>query len=191
MLARRLFHVNLALLAITVVLGLRLCRLEARSSRVARVEPVEDTLVPAAAADADVRPVNAATYADVALRLLFSRDRNPVELVPPRPLVVAPVVVLPPFPKAHGVIMGDNPRVILSFGDAQNIYKAGGTVGEWEIVTFDSARITFKWMDRKITKTLAELTTAASAAVQVAAVPVKVSPAKKNCVATPFGESCH
>ena len=186
--ARRLFYVNVALLAITVALGMRLFRLQARESLVARVEPAGDPLVPVAAM---VHPVNAASYSDVATRLLFSRDRNPVELVPPRPLVVVPAVVLPPFPKAHGVIMGDNPRIILSVGDAQNIYKAGGKVGEWHIVTFDSARITFQWMGREITKTLAELTDAAPAAVQVAAVPVKETPAKKTCVATPFGESCH
>jgi hypothetical protein len=104
-----------------------------------------------------VQSVNAMNYSDVAMRMLFSRDRNPTVVIetpapPPEP-------PMPPFPKSNGVMLFSDPRVILTArpGEGQKIYKFGDKVGDWEIVKFDSKTITLTWHDKEVTKELAEL----------------------------------
>ena len=197
---RQLFYVNVLLVAIALWLGMRLVSLE--SNRVAHV-----AALPVASPEAIPEPVQgvkAATYAQVAQRQLFSRDRNAMEVVPMKTAILLPLPPPPPpFPKVYGVMMvGDNPRVILGTGgEGQKIYRPGDLAGGWRIVKFDSKTITLKCMDNEVTKELAELadSTPVPVPVQVASKPpvpqleagAVVDGMKKVCVASPFGNKCY
>ena len=158
---RRLFYLNALLLLIAMVLGMRLRMLwlDARESEeMVGLNEIKRPVYRSQPPSPQVQAVNAMNYSDVAMRMLFSRDRNPVVIDPPPP-PKPPPPPQPPLPRANGVMMFDAPRVILSMRGAQDqkIYKFGDKVGEWEIVKFDSKTITLKWMDTELTKALADL----------------------------------
>ena len=156
---RRLFYLNALLLLGSIVLGMRLRMLwlDARErEEMVRLNEIKRPVYHAGLPSPQVQAVNAMNYSDVAMRMLFSRDRNPTVIVelPPKP----PEPPTPPFPKSNGVMMIGEPKVILTAGGGgQKIYKAGDKVGEWDIVAFDSKTITFKWRDKEVTKELADL----------------------------------
>jgi hypothetical protein len=157
---RRLFYLNALLLLVSIGLGMRLRMLwqDAREREVmVRLNEINRPHYTPGRPSPQVQSVNAMNYSDVAMRMLFSRDRNPTvieDVPPPKPEPPAP-----PFPKSNGVMMWLDPRVILTAhpGDGQKIYKFGDKVGDWEIVKFDSKTITLKWNDKEITKDLADL----------------------------------
>ena len=160
---RRLFYLNALLLLMAVGLGMRLRMLwtDARQrEEMVRLNNERVLVYRPSPPSPQVQAVNATAYADVAMRTLFSKDRNPtviVDVVPP-----PPEPPTPPFPKSNGVMMFGGPedaRVILSApsGGGQKIYKFGDTVGDWEIVKFDSKSITLKWRDKEVTKDLADM----------------------------------
>ncbi|HEY3743271.1 MAG TPA: hypothetical protein VGL53_25670 [Bryobacteraceae bacterium] len=160
---RRLFYLNALLLLISIGLGTRLRMLwsDARQREdMVRLNGERRLIYRGSAPAPQVQAVNATAYSDIAMRTLFSKDRNPtviVDVVPP-----APEPPVPPFPKSNGVMMFGGPdeaRVILTEhnGAGQKIYKFGDTVGDWEIVKFDSKTITLKWHDKEFTKELADL----------------------------------
>ena len=188
---RRLFYVNALLVVLAAWLGMRLVSLE--SHRAGHVMAIQGELredVPD-----EVQSVKAASYAAVAQKMLFSRDRNADVLLAPVPMVhVMPPPPAPPLPKLHGVMMmGGNPRVILSVGaEGQKIYGFGDRIGGWEIVKFDSKTISLKWMDKEITRDFAELVDSSPVPVpvQVASKPPEVDGRKKSCVPSPFGDKC-
>src|SRR5260221_6400477 len=107
---RRLFYLNAALAVIALALGFRLLNVPSRQ-KIWLVEASRGYI--ASTASSPVSGVSAASYADVALRLLFSRDRNPTE-IPPAPAPPPQDPPPPPFPKASGVMMVETPRVILT-----------------------------------------------------------------------------
>ena len=188
---RQLFYVNVLLVLIAAWLGMRLVTLE--SHRVARVSAIQGA--PREDVPEEVQSVRAASYAAVAQKMLFSRDRNADVVLPvPPPFVhLTPPPPMPPFPKSHGVMMNGNPRVILSTAaEGQKIYQAGDRIGGWEIVRFDSKTITLQWMDQEITKAFAELvdSTSIPVPVQVASKPAETDGRKKVCVESPFGPKC-
>ncbi|MGH9673519.1 MAG: hypothetical protein ACRD44_10090 [Bryobacteraceae bacterium] len=108
-------------------------------------EPVRGTLQPAVPSG----------YLEVAEKLLFSRDRNPVvvvETTPPKPM--------PALPSAHGVLdLGSGPTVILAEkpGAMQRGYVAGERVGEFTLVSVSAAEIVFDWEGTEIRKSVDEL----------------------------------
>jgi hypothetical protein len=173
---RRLFYLNALLVVITIVFGLRLRMMAVDAGEreeVVRLDEVQRLHYSPQPPPPRVQAVNAVTYSDVAIRMLFSRDRNPVEIRPDE-LPPPPPPPPPPFPKANGVMMwGDRPLVILSTrgSEGQKIYKFGDKVGEWEIAKFDSKTITLKWMDKEFTKELADLVDNNSMAPAVQASP--------------------
>jgi hypothetical protein len=77
-----------------------------------RIRPVPPPPCPPLPA---TEPVKAADYNDIAQKMLFSKDRNPVVVVEPPP---APKVVpMPALPLFHGVVnLGDGPMAIMSEG---------------------------------------------------------------------------
>ena len=194
---RKLFYVNALLVVLAAWLGMRLVSLE--SHRAGHVMAIQGALredVPD-----EVQSVKAASYAAVAQKMLFSRDRNADVLVPApfiHPMVPPP---MPPLPKLHGVMMvGGNPRVILSVGaEGQKIYGFGDRIGGWEIVKFDSKTISLKWLDKEIIRDFAELVDSSPVPVPVQVANKPVEPAagavvdgmKKVCVASPFGNKCY
>ena len=174
---RRLFYLNALLLLVALVFGMRLRMLwlDARErEEMVRLNERKRLTYTARPPTPQVQAVNAMTYTDVAMRMLFSRDRNPVVVDPPPP-PPPPKPPQPPLPKSNGVMMFGEPRVILTArgGDQQKIYKFGDKVGDWEIVKFDAKTITLKWMDTELTKELSDLVDLApmAAPVQQAAAP--------------------
>lgn len=160
---QRIVVINVLLLAMAAWCGwlLRQNWLEARQ-REREVLARRASALPAAGyqAAALATPAQPAGYADVALRTLFSRDRNPnVVLDPPPP--PPPPTPVPAFPKAYGVMdLGSGPLVFLGQGGGkQRPYRQGEVLGPWKIVKIADEKITLEWTDEKKTfeKTLDEL----------------------------------
>jgi hypothetical protein len=118
-------------------------------------------------------PVTPAAYAEVALKMLFSRDRNPnvvIEVVAPKPM--------PALPGAQGVInLGGLPRILLSekAGMAARSYRAGESVGPFKLLEVRSDVVVFEWEGKRITKKVEEL-------MEVGA---RMAPPEPSPVATP------
>ncbi len=158
---RRLFYLNALLLLVAIAFGMRLRMLwsDAREREaIVQLNERQRLVYKPQAPSPQVQAVNAMSYSDVAMRMLFSRDRNPVVVDPPPP-PPPPKPPQPPFPKSNGVMMFGEPRVILTARgtEGQKIYKFGDKVGDWEIVKFDAKTITLKWMDTEVTKDLSDL----------------------------------
>jgi hypothetical protein len=106
-----------------------------------------------------VGAVTAADFADVALKTLFSKDRNPQVIVDPPP--PPPVKPQPPFPVAHGVMIWDGvpPTIVLSekAGGPQRGYRPGDTIGPWTIVSVDNSYADFEWDGKDFKKRIDEL----------------------------------
>jgi hypothetical protein len=106
-----------------------------------------------------VDPVTAADFADVALKNLFSQDRNPNVIV--EPVKPPPPKPQPPFPVAHGVMLWDGipPTIVLSEkGDGpQRGYHPGDTIGPWKLVSLDNKYADFEWDGKEFQKRIDEL----------------------------------
>lgn len=106
-----------------------------------------------------VSPVSAADFAEIALKNLFSADRNPNVIVDPvKPPPPKPV---PPFPVAHGVMLweGVPPTIVLSEkgNAAQKGYHPGDTIGPWKLVSLDKSYADFEWDRKEFKKRIDEL----------------------------------
>ena len=104
------------------------------------------------------QPPQAAEFSQVAMRMLFAQDRNP-NIVEEKKVAPEPKK-MPELPVLHGVMnLGDGLIAMMSTGnsDHQGSYKVGDTIGEFEIVTIATDRITFKWDGKEVTKLAAEL----------------------------------
>ena len=106
-----------------------------------------------------VDPLSPATYLEIAMKNLFSEDRNPNVVVdPPKPEPEKPP---PPFPVAHGVMLWDGvpPTIVLSEkanGD-QRGYHPGDTIGQWKLVSLDNSFVAFEWNGKEFKKRIDEL----------------------------------
>jgi len=139
-----------------------------------------------------VDPLTAATYIEIALKNLFSQDRNPNVIVdPPKP---APEKPVPPFPVAHGVMLWDGipPTIVLSekAGGPQKGYQAGEAIGQWKLVSVDSSFVDLEWDGKEFKKRIDELIdrTPIAEASQPAA-PSKPAPAA--AAPKPLSSSAH
>ena len=174
---RKLLLANLALLAFATAGAVHLRRewVEAHTREQAvlekRIQPAPPPRMPAPAA---IEPVKAAGYNDIAQKMLFSKDRNPVVVVEPPP---APKVVpMPALPLFHGVVnLGDGPMAIMSVGPKgpHRDYQPGDKVGEFTLVAVNNEELVLEWQGQTITKKVDEIldrgTTAAPAPGPVAA----------------------
>lgn len=195
---RKLLLLNLTLLALSVALGLHLRQqwLDARAEEQAvlerRLKPAPAPRVPPLPA---VEPVKAATYNEIAQKMLFSKDRNPIVVVVPPP---APKPVpMPALPLFHGVVdFGDGPMAIMSEGPKgpHRDYQPGDKVGAFKLVSVDSEELTLEWEGKTITKRIDEFidrsTPAPAAGAQAAAArpAAPVPPPVTNAPAAPGGE---
>ena len=161
---RRLWLLNVVLLVALVLLGHTL-RQHWQESEARKTKLVNTKVPPAPVPPTTPRPLvprlQPNSYLDVAQKVLFSRDRNPDVIPPPPPAPPAPTPV-PPFPVAHGVmIWGDvPPTIILSTKEAkgeQRAYRAGDTVGEFEIASLDDTQIVFTWDGKRFVKNISDL----------------------------------
>jgi type II secretory pathway component PulC len=118
--------------------------------------------------------MTASAYKEVAMKMLFSADRNPTVIldpvIPPKPKPV------PAFPAAHGVMMfGDlPPTVILSKkGSAdQKAYQAGEKIGDFLIATISNDEVVFEWDGKQFPKKIDDL-------IETSAPPPPAAPASQ------------
>jgi len=167
---RKLLLANLALLVLSVagVVHLRREWTEARAREQAvldkRIQPAPPPRMPAPAA---TEPVKAAGYSDIAQKMLFSKDRNPVVVVePPPPPKVVPMPALPLF---HGVVdFGDGPMAIMSVGPKgpHRDYQPGDKVGAFKLVAVNNEELVLEWEGQTITKNVDEILDRSVAAPQ-------------------------
>ena len=157
---RRLVLLNLALLALAgaLVWTLRTHWLAAktRERAVLQRKVAAKAVMPPPALPA-VIIVAPAEYIDVAGKMLFSKDRNPIVVIePPKP---APEPVMPALPSYHGQMAIGEPVVFLSMtaNAAQRSYHAGEQVGDFKLVSFDDSRIAFEWKGKNVERKLEEL----------------------------------
>jgi len=160
--SRRLLLLDLLLIALVCLAGWQLRRETAAEN--AREQALWNTRVnPKGAVPlpplAQVVPLTAMTYADVAQLNLFSVDRNPQAILDPvKPPAPPPV---PPFPVARGVMLweGAPPTVVLSekSGGPQKGYHPGDRIGEWKVVSVDNQYLALEWNGQQFKKRLDEL----------------------------------
>jgi len=153
---------DLALLVVVGLLGWQLRREWIHSH--AREQALLRRSLPAAKVPGltpldNVDPTTAAAYADVAMKDLFSEDRNPNVIVdPPKPEPEKPP---PPFPVAHGVMLwpGVPPTIVLSekSGGPQKGYRPGESIGQWKLVSLDNQFVSLEWNGKEFKKRIDEL----------------------------------
>ena len=100
----------------------------------------------------------AAGYADLAMRTLFAKDRNPnVILEPPPPAPPPPPV--PPFPYSYGVMdLGDGPLIAMApRGGRQRFYQKGAQVGEFKLLDVRQDSVVLEWSGKTFEKKLSDL----------------------------------
>ena len=136
-----------------------------------------------------VVPPLAASYADVAAKNLFSRDRNPNVIIdPPAPSPEKPV---PPFPIAHGVMLwpGVPPTVVLSekAGAPQKGYHPDEKIGDWKIDFIDLKYVVLEWNGKQFKKPMEELVE--KTPVAAVAAPVAAAPQQSSGLGPPASES--
>jgi len=122
-----------------------------------------------------------ATYAEIADKMLFSRDRNAIVVT-----VAPPEKIMPPLPLLHGVVdVGDGPVAILvtRAGGQDKGFRPGDKVGDFKLVSVSASAIVFDWEGKRVEKTLEEimdrsaLQQPAAAAADATPRPVAAAPA--------------
>ena len=158
---RKLTLLNLLLVALLGAAGWQLRErwVEGRIKEEAQLKRVPPAPAPPAVPVVDtVKPVDAANYADVAMKMMVSKDRNPnvvVEAVPP-----PPEDPIPTFPTVYGVMdIGGPITVFMSDGtsNAQKGYRAGDLVGAFKLVSATRNEFVLGWKEKTFNKTLADL----------------------------------
>jgi hypothetical protein len=106
-----------------------------------------------------VGPLSASSYLEIAIKNLFSQDRNPnviVDVVQPKPEPPPP-----PFPVVHGVMLWDGapPTIVLSekANGTQRGYHPGDSIGQWKLVALDNSYVDLEWNGKEFKKRIDEL----------------------------------
>ena len=132
---------------------------EAQAVRRATVNVPLKRIVPRPPAPAPKpEPVQAAKYADVAAKNLFSKDRNPTVTVE-APKVEAPKP-MPPLPVVYGVIglpSGMKAMMAEKSGAESKSVRSGDTIGEFKVLALDLNQVTFEWNGKPIVRKMDEL----------------------------------
>jgi hypothetical protein len=156
---RRMVLLNVALLALVGALGwvLRENWLEAQARERAVLR--RQVAPKAVLAPPSLPPVQAAApaeYIDVANKMLFSKDRNPIVVVePPKP---APEPVMPALPSYSGQMAIGEPVIFLTAAkDAQHSYHVGDQVGDFKLTSFDQDNIVLEWNGKTVERKLEDL----------------------------------
>lgn len=179
---RKIILLNLTLAAAILGLGWYL-RSNWRQAEARRHQVVAQRTRPAPPPVAPVLPpvagVNSAQYADVAQKMLFSRDRNPnvvLETAPPPPM--------PALPFSRGFVdFGGDPTVLLSEKPMSptKAYRPGDTIGEFTVLSVNREEIVFGWNGKEVKRTLAEIAARnAPAQQQAEAAPQAAAPAPQQ-----------
>lgn len=113
---------------------------------------------PGVSVPAAPEPVTAAGYADIAQKMLFSKDRNPTVVIEPAP--APPPKPMPPLPVLYGVMnLLDGATVIMSerVNTPHQGVRTGDKVGEFTLVAVTRDEITLDWDGTAITKQIDEM----------------------------------
>ncbi|MGI8744574.1 MAG: hypothetical protein ACR2NN_18770 [Bryobacteraceae bacterium] len=161
---KRLLLLNLALLAVLLLLGrqLRLKYQQANRRETAMLSrSVPAAQVPGVAPLRKGAPVDATAYQDTVAKNLFSRDRSPTP-IPDPPAPPPPPPPQPAFPVVRGVMLwnGVPPTVVMSAQKGSNDqrgYHPGEKVGEWKILSVDNKYIGLEWSGKQFQKRIDEL----------------------------------
>jgi len=160
-LTRKLAFLNLLLAALLGAAGWQLRErwVETRVRQDAQLRRlVAEPPAPAVPVVEGVKPVEAAEYSDVALKMMFSKDRNPtviVDVIPP-----PPEDPIPTFPTVYGVMeIGGPITVFMSDGRSkdQKGYRPGDKVGPFKLMSATRNEFVLTWKDKTFNKTLADL----------------------------------
>ena len=159
---RRLLLLNLVLLGMAGLFAwtLRQRWLEAKAHEhtvlAVKVTPVPAPRLPAVPT---TPPVFADRYADVAQKMLFSKDRNSTVIVDPLPARKEPPV--PPFPVAHGVMIWPGVPAAIILSDKpkseQRSYHIGDKVGEFTIADINEQTLVLQWDGKTFEKNIKDL----------------------------------
>jgi hypothetical protein len=180
---------NLVLLGLIIATGFELRRqyeqARERESALMR-QRVSPNPPPQVAPIPPVAPASAASYIDVANRVLFAKDRNPNVIVEVK--APPPPKEMPPLPFQYGVIdFGQGPTVMLAekSGGAQKGYRIGDKIGAFKLLAVNRSHILLEWEDKKILKTLEDLVDRNAAAAAAANNPAPAPAAAAAAPATP------
>lgn len=158
--SRKLTALNLLLLAALAAVcwklydNWRLARAREQAFLARHVPPAP---IPSVEKTPPPQPIQASNYLDIALRMLFSSDRNPEVIIEETPAAPPPV---PPFPYAYGVIdFGDGPFVLMAEKPQapQKRYRPGDKVGGFTLVSVSGKEIVFEWEGKQFPKAFDEL----------------------------------
>ncbi len=157
----KLLLLNLLLLVLIVLAGLEFRRRWREEN--AYEQQVLRRRIPVAAAPVihpapKVPPVTPASYAEVASKMLFTRDRNPTVVIePPKPV---PPEQMPALPFYYGYIdFGGGPTVMMAekSGGRQKGYHLKDKIGPFTLLAVSNREVLFEWKDKKISKRFDEL----------------------------------
>lgn len=157
---RRLFFMNLLLLALLAYTGIRFRQVQNDvREREARVlgQTIAPEKYPPLPPAPPVTPLVGANYLDVAQQMLMSKDRNPNVIIDPEPPKEKPV--MPPLPVAHGLMLLGEPGIILSErpGAAQKTYRKGEQIGPFKLLGFDANNVVMDWNGETVERKLEDL----------------------------------
>lgn len=162
---RKLLLLNAALVALTALAGWRLhekrLAAKAREQRVLG-QSVRPAPPPPLTPLTPAKPVAAAGYIDIAQKMLFSKDRNPVVVVepPPPPAPAPPPKPMPALPVVYGVMnLGDGTTAVMSENATarhRGIHP-GEQVGEFKLLAVNNQEIVLEWEGKVVTKKLEEV----------------------------------
>lgn len=161
---RKLIWINLLLAGLVTAAGVRIHdEWEQQKAREAALHrnPVKPKLGIAPGVTPIPAPVAAATYNEVAQRMIFSKDRNPTVIVEVPPVVVVPPPPpMPALPILRGV-MGLPSGMIALLSEtaaARNVgVHVGEMIGPFKLHSVTRDQISFEWTDKIVTKRVSEM----------------------------------
>ena len=195
---RRLLILNLVLLVALAAAGWRLRRdwLAARAREQGFLhQAVKPRPVQLVTPSKPAEPVTATSYAEIADKMLFTKDRNPtvvVEAAPP-----PPPKPMPPLPLLYGVMNLLNGTTAImgeKVGAKHQGVRPGDQIGDFTLVAISKEEITLDWEGKPVTKKIDEMidrtetpqaVAGSSAQRETASAPSKAPPAKSERAAEP------
>jgi len=159
-LRRKLLVLNLVLVALIALAALRV-RQQYLAGQARERAVLGRSLPPAAAPPLSksepVQPLAAASYIEIAQKMLFSKDRNPTVIVEAAPPAPKP---MPPLPSLHGVMsFPDGPVAMLSekSGARHRGVRVGQSIGPFKLLAISEQEISFEWDGQTVVRETREL----------------------------------
>jgi len=185
----KLIAVNVGLAAALALIAWqgRVRWVEAQAERRANLNlPIRHIIPPRPVPEAKPEGVQAAKYADVATKNLFSKDRNPTVIVDaPKP---EPPKVMPPLPLVYGVLtLPSGTKAIMAekTGASSKTVKPGDAVGDFKILAMDSTKVTFEWDGKPLERNFDDLVDHSGASAAAGGGPAAPPPAAPGAPPAP------